>query len=178
MSSTPKPTSSENIVAQKFDRCLADLIVKSGVGFSAGVIASVILFRRAYTSVAFVPPPRHSFDHKSLGTFSLHHTQGEHGPSHSVRASAREQHTPTATVRSTPHGYRARASSPTRSSRRTRARRSGLCGITGIGGLSIELSVDRGLFACNVCLDPSSPVSSGPPRVTSTLLLHDAMRDE
>ncbi|OCH90181.1 DUF543-domain-containing protein [Obba rivulosa] len=46
MSSTAKPTSSENIVAQKYDRCLADLIVKSGVGFSVGVIASVILFRR------------------------------------------------------------------------------------------------------------------------------------
>ncbi|EJF59898.1 hypothetical protein DICSQDRAFT_64223 [Dichomitus squalens LYAD-421 SS1] len=52
MSSTPKPTSSENIVAQKFDRCLADLIVKSGVGFSAGVIASVILFRRRAWPVA------------------------------------------------------------------------------------------------------------------------------
>jgi len=44
--STAKPTSSENIVAQKYDRCLADLVVKSGVGFSVGVIASVILFRR------------------------------------------------------------------------------------------------------------------------------------
>ncbi|KAH9834814.1 DUF543-domain-containing protein [Rhodofomes roseus] len=34
--STAKPTSSENIVAQKYDRCC----------FSVGVIASVILFRR------------------------------------------------------------------------------------------------------------------------------------
>ncbi|KAI0826364.1 hypothetical protein BC629DRAFT_1587174 [Irpex lacteus] len=52
MSSTPatpattKPTSSENIVTQKYDRCLADFLVKSGVGFSVGVIASVILFKR------------------------------------------------------------------------------------------------------------------------------------
>ncbi|KAI0752596.1 hypothetical protein C8Q80DRAFT_1147181 [Daedaleopsis nitida] len=52
MSSTSKPTSSENIVAQKYDRCLADLVVKSGVGFSVGVIASVILFRRRAWPVA------------------------------------------------------------------------------------------------------------------------------
>ncbi|KAI0089027.1 hypothetical protein BDY19DRAFT_890308 [Irpex rosettiformis] len=42
----PKTTSSENIVTQKYDRCLADFLVKSGVGFSVGVIASVILFKR------------------------------------------------------------------------------------------------------------------------------------
>ncbi|KAI0342499.1 DUF543-domain-containing protein, partial [Trametopsis cervina] len=41
-----KAASSENIVTQKYDRCLADFIVKSGVGFSVGVIASVILFKR------------------------------------------------------------------------------------------------------------------------------------
>jgi len=46
MSSTSKPTSSENIVSQKYDRCLADLVVKAGVGFSAGIVLSVILFRR------------------------------------------------------------------------------------------------------------------------------------
>ncbi|KII91635.1 hypothetical protein PLICRDRAFT_38444 [Plicaturopsis crispa FD-325 SS-3] len=52
--STPnsKPTSSENIVAQKYDRCLADLLVKSGVGFSVGVVASVILFRRRAWPIA------------------------------------------------------------------------------------------------------------------------------
>ncbi|PCH36832.1 DUF543-domain-containing protein [Wolfiporia cocos MD-104 SS10] len=50
--STAKPTSSENIVAQKYDRCLADLLVKSGVGFSAGVIASVVLFRRRAWPIA------------------------------------------------------------------------------------------------------------------------------
>ncbi|GJE93396.1 DUF543-domain-containing protein [Phanerochaete sordida] len=53
--STPapaKPLSSENIVAQKYDRCLADLLVKSGVGFSVGVIASVVLFKRRAWPIA------------------------------------------------------------------------------------------------------------------------------
>ncbi|KIJ28574.1 hypothetical protein M422DRAFT_781898 [Sphaerobolus stellatus SS14] len=40
------PSSSENVVVQKYDRCLADLLVKGGVGFGVGVVASVILFRR------------------------------------------------------------------------------------------------------------------------------------
>ncbi|KAI4527004.1 DUF543-domain-containing protein, partial [Schizophyllum commune Loenen D] len=44
--STAKPLSSEDIIGQKYDRCLADFLVKAGVGFSAGVVASVILFRR------------------------------------------------------------------------------------------------------------------------------------
>ncbi|KIM82851.1 hypothetical protein PILCRDRAFT_7740 [Piloderma croceum F 1598] len=44
--SSQKPASSENIVSQKYDRCLADTLVKAGVGFSVGVIASVIFFRR------------------------------------------------------------------------------------------------------------------------------------
>ncbi|KAI9509538.1 DUF543-domain-containing protein [Russula earlei] len=54
MASPPKlkPASSEDIVAQKYDRCLADLIVKSGVGFSVGVVASVILFRRRAWPIA------------------------------------------------------------------------------------------------------------------------------
>ncbi|KAI9433062.1 hypothetical protein H4582DRAFT_1991030 [Lactarius indigo] len=47
-----KPTSSEDIVAQKYDRCLADLLVKSGIGFSVGVVASVILFRRRAWPIA------------------------------------------------------------------------------------------------------------------------------
>ncbi|EGO01169.1 hypothetical protein SERLA73DRAFT_134428 [Serpula lacrymans var. lacrymans S7.3] len=50
--SSQKPTSSENIVSQKYDRCLADLLVKAGVGFSAGVVASVILFRRRTWPIA------------------------------------------------------------------------------------------------------------------------------
>ncbi|EIN14622.1 DUF543-domain-containing protein [Punctularia strigosozonata HHB-11173 SS5] len=44
--SSAKPTSSENAVSQKYDRCLADLVVKAGLGFSVGVVASVVFFRR------------------------------------------------------------------------------------------------------------------------------------
>ncbi|KAF9224880.1 DUF543-domain-containing protein [Gyrodon lividus] len=47
-----KPTSSENIVSQKYDRCFADLLVKAGVGFGVGVVASVILFRRRTWPIA------------------------------------------------------------------------------------------------------------------------------
>ncbi|KAA1474580.1 DUF543-domain-containing protein [Dentipellis sp. KUC8613] len=47
-----KPASSEDIVAQKYDRCVADLLVKSGIGFSVGVVASVILFRRRAWPIA------------------------------------------------------------------------------------------------------------------------------
>ncbi|KZV67669.1 DUF543-domain-containing protein [Peniophora sp. CONT] len=52
MSSAPKPPSSEDIVSQKYDRCMADLLVKSGIGFGVGVVASVILFRRRGWPVA------------------------------------------------------------------------------------------------------------------------------
>ncbi|KAK0194276.1 hypothetical protein F5146DRAFT_1035023 [Armillaria mellea] len=52
MSSTNKPVSSEDILGQKYDRCLADLLVKAGVGFSVGVVASVILFRRRTWPIA------------------------------------------------------------------------------------------------------------------------------
>ncbi|KAG1867531.1 hypothetical protein C8R48DRAFT_703213 [Suillus tomentosus] len=47
-----KASSSENIVSQKYDRCLADLLVKAGVGFSVGVVASVIVFRRRTWPIA------------------------------------------------------------------------------------------------------------------------------
>ncbi|KAJ2915740.1 hypothetical protein MD484_g4691, partial [Candolleomyces efflorescens] len=52
MSATPKPASSEDIIGQKYDRCLADLIVKAGVGFGVGVVSSVILFRRRTWPIA------------------------------------------------------------------------------------------------------------------------------
>ncbi|KAG8926408.1 hypothetical protein FRC03_009043 [Tulasnella sp. 419] len=39
-------TSSENWVGRQFDRCLADTLVKAGIGFSVGVVASVVLFKR------------------------------------------------------------------------------------------------------------------------------------
>ncbi|RDB17283.1 MICOS complex subunit MIC10 [Hypsizygus marmoreus] len=50
--SSSKPASSEDILGQKYDRCLADFLVKSGVGFSAGVIASVVFFRRRTWPIA------------------------------------------------------------------------------------------------------------------------------
>ncbi|RXW13370.1 hypothetical protein EST38_g12487 [Candolleomyces aberdarensis] len=55
MSATAKPTSSEDIIGQKYDRCLADLIVKAGVGFGVGVVSSVILFRRSYSIHSPIP---------------------------------------------------------------------------------------------------------------------------
>ncbi|KIM41350.1 hypothetical protein M413DRAFT_71642 [Hebeloma cylindrosporum] len=52
MSTTQKSVPSEDIIGQKYDRCLADLLVKAGVGFGAGVVASVILFRRRTWPIA------------------------------------------------------------------------------------------------------------------------------
>ncbi|KAH6891786.1 hypothetical protein BKA70DRAFT_1301836 [Coprinopsis sp. MPI-PUGE-AT-0042] len=54
MSTTPvsKPTSSEDIVGKKYDQCLADFMLKTGIGFGAGVVASVILFRRRTWPIA------------------------------------------------------------------------------------------------------------------------------
>ncbi|KAF8876454.1 DUF543-domain-containing protein [Mucidula mucida] len=52
MSTTTKPASSEDILGQKYDRCMADFLVKAGVGFGAGVVASVILFRRRTWPIA------------------------------------------------------------------------------------------------------------------------------
>ncbi|KAJ7632967.1 hypothetical protein FB45DRAFT_914018 [Roridomyces roridus] len=43
---TTKPPSSEDLLGQKYDRCLADFLVKAGVGFGAGVVLSVVLFKR------------------------------------------------------------------------------------------------------------------------------------
>ncbi|KAF9011771.1 hypothetical protein BDQ17DRAFT_1344801, partial [Cyathus striatus] len=81
MSNESKPTSSEDILGQKYDRCLADFLVKSGVGFSVGVIASVILFRRRTW------------------------------PSRCQQASVRAPHMQTVTAPSTPPEYPARESS-------------------------------------------------------------------
>ncbi|KAJ7137736.1 hypothetical protein C8R44DRAFT_694880 [Mycena epipterygia] len=50
--STAKPPSSEDILGQKYDRCLADFFVKAGVGFSAGVVLSVVLFKRRTWPIA------------------------------------------------------------------------------------------------------------------------------
>ncbi|KAK0564904.1 Mitochondrial inner membrane organizing system component [Tilletia horrida] len=42
----PPKVPSEDIISQKTDLCISNTIVKTGLGFSAGVIASVLLFRR------------------------------------------------------------------------------------------------------------------------------------
>ncbi|KAF5325176.1 hypothetical protein D9619_009901 [Psilocybe cf. subviscida] len=52
MSVVQKPPASEDVLGQKYDRCLADLLVKGGIGFGAGVVASVILFRRRTWPIA------------------------------------------------------------------------------------------------------------------------------
>ncbi|KLT45100.1 DUF543-domain-containing protein [Cutaneotrichosporon oleaginosum] len=60
MSAAPAPSAvvpvpavrSEDIIARKFDNCLADLLVNAGIGFGAGIVASVILFRRRGWPVA------------------------------------------------------------------------------------------------------------------------------
>ncbi|GHJ88811.1 hypothetical protein NliqN6_5213 [Naganishia liquefaciens] len=46
------PVPSEDIVARKFDTCVADFIVNTGIGFSVGVVSSVLLFRRRGWPVA------------------------------------------------------------------------------------------------------------------------------
>ncbi|KAK0546574.1 Mitochondrial inner membrane organizing system component [Tilletia horrida] len=43
--SQPK-VASEDIISQKTDLCISNTIVKTGLGFSAGVVASFLLFRR------------------------------------------------------------------------------------------------------------------------------------
>ncbi|CEH12221.1 UNCHARACTERIZED [Ceraceosorus bombacis] len=46
---SPAPTPrvpSEDIISQKTDLCLSNAILKTGIGFSVGVVTSVILFRR------------------------------------------------------------------------------------------------------------------------------------
>ncbi|KDN49933.1 DUF543-domain-containing protein [Tilletiaria anomala UBC 951] len=48
MSSTnaPRKVSSEDVIGQKTDLCISNTIVKTGIGFSAGVVLSVLLFKR------------------------------------------------------------------------------------------------------------------------------------
>ena len=81
-----------------------------GVGFSVGVIASVVLFRRKH--------PRRS--HLSDNVLTAAARQDEHGRSRSRRASVPARRMRTATAHSTPHGYRARASPARRNSPRSR----------------------------------------------------------
>ncbi|KAG8903571.1 hypothetical protein FRB99_003122 [Tulasnella sp. 403] len=46
MSEATTKTSSEDVVGRSFDRCVAETAVKVGIGFSVGVVASVLLFKR------------------------------------------------------------------------------------------------------------------------------------
>ncbi|EPQ31006.1 uncharacterized protein PFL1_01195 [Pseudozyma flocculosa PF-1] len=43
---TQQKVSSEDIISQKTDLCISNAIVKTGIGFSAGVVLSVLLFKR------------------------------------------------------------------------------------------------------------------------------------
>ncbi|WVO18069.1 hypothetical protein L204_105767 [Cryptococcus depauperatus] len=49
---TVAPVTSEDQIATKFDNCVADLLVNAGIGFGAGVVASVLIFRRRTWPVA------------------------------------------------------------------------------------------------------------------------------
>ncbi|ORY30572.1 hypothetical protein BCR39DRAFT_466493 [Naematelia encephala] len=46
------PIPSEDVIARKFDNCVADLIVNAGLGFGVGIVASVLIFRRRGWPVA------------------------------------------------------------------------------------------------------------------------------
>lgn len=52
MTSITRPRS-EDLIGQKFDRCLADGIVKFGCGFGLGIVFSVILFKRMYLYIKY-----------------------------------------------------------------------------------------------------------------------------
>ncbi|KXS12545.1 DUF543-domain-containing protein, partial [Gonapodya prolifera JEL478] len=38
--------SSEEEISRKYDRCLSNLFIKGGIGLSAGVVLSVVFFRK------------------------------------------------------------------------------------------------------------------------------------
>ncbi|KAN0065849.1 hypothetical protein ACQY0O_000979 [Thecaphora frezii] len=50
---TQQKVSSEDIISQKTDLCISNAIVKTGIGFSAGVVLSVLLFKRRAFPVWF-----------------------------------------------------------------------------------------------------------------------------
>jgi inner membrane organizing system protein 1 len=45
---TATSTSPKDIISQKWDRCIAQLLVNTGIGTVAGIGLSVILFRRRF----------------------------------------------------------------------------------------------------------------------------------
>ncbi|EEB06931.1 eukaryotic protein [Schizosaccharomyces japonicus yFS275] len=44
---TKTPVPSEKLLDYKWDVCLSNMLVKSGIGLGVGVLSSVLLFRRA-----------------------------------------------------------------------------------------------------------------------------------
>lgn len=48
-----KKMSDEKVLDRKYDACMARLLVNSGIGASAGIILSVVLFRRRFWPIPF-----------------------------------------------------------------------------------------------------------------------------
>lgn len=51
--SVDKRTPSEELVNEKFDQATANLLVKTGLGLSLGIVASALLFKRRMWPVTF-----------------------------------------------------------------------------------------------------------------------------
>ncbi|KAI8615219.1 hypothetical protein BC830DRAFT_1168785 [Chytriomyces sp. MP71] len=53
MSTADKTTSSAEELSRKWDQCLSNTLVSTGLGASAGILASVLFFRRKTWPIAF-----------------------------------------------------------------------------------------------------------------------------
>ncbi|KAI8582062.1 hypothetical protein K450DRAFT_228845 [Umbelopsis ramanniana AG] len=51
MSSKPR-IASEDILAQKWDQTISNFVVKTGIGFSVGIVASALLFKKRTWPIA------------------------------------------------------------------------------------------------------------------------------
>lgn len=88
--------------ADQTDLCISNAVVKTGIGFSAGVVLSVLLFRRklhAQQALLQLSVSRSSFH---ITPFA---SQDEHSLSGSVPVSVSALHTPTASAPSTPSPF-------------------------------------------------------------------------
>lgn len=52
-------TRSEEILGEKWDRCLQDTLVKVGTGVGLGIVVSVVLFRSIYSSKLIMKYSQH-----------------------------------------------------------------------------------------------------------------------
>ncbi|CAG8648420.1 6418_t:CDS:2 [Funneliformis caledonium] len=52
MTNEEKKTSSEDILNKKWDLCLSNLLVKSGIGLSVGIVASALIFKKKSWPIA------------------------------------------------------------------------------------------------------------------------------